>query len=404
MTAVLRPRTIALAVAATLVAGLVVAVPRAGAVQEIHRVPSEQPTIQAAVDAASPGDLILVEPGVYTESVSVPEDKPNLTIRGLDRNEVVLDGEHMRDIGISTYADGTVLENMTSRNHTRHGFYWRGLDGYEGRYLTAYNNQAYGIYAFDSINGIFEDSYASGSADASFYIGNCRPCHAVIRNVIAEHSALGYSGTNAGGDLVIEDSVWQHNAAGIVPNSLNSQDDPPQRGGTLITGNVISSNGNPNTPGEGTAGAVIGHGVAIAGGHENVIENNVIEGNTKYGVVLFPMPETEPGPYLAAHNTVRDNVLDGNELADLALAAPSGEGNCFEGNEFAVSAPLLIEDAWPCAGDGLNAFDGPGDPAVSAVLAADYAVSFTPLSNRPSYQDMPAPPPQPTMPDPDPEA
>ena len=28
-------------------------------------VPTDHPTIQAAVDAASPGDLILVEPGVY---------------------------------------------------------------------------------------------------------------------------------------------------------------------------------------------------------------------------------------------------------------------------------------------------------------------------------------------------
>ena len=33
------------------------------------RVPADQPTIQAAIDAANPGDLILVAPGVYNESV-----------------------------------------------------------------------------------------------------------------------------------------------------------------------------------------------------------------------------------------------------------------------------------------------------------------------------------------------
>src|SRR5690606_23530510 len=51
------------------------------------RVPDDYETIQEAVDAAAPGDLILIEPGVYEEAVDVTTDM--LTIRGLDRNEVV---------------------------------------------------------------------------------------------------------------------------------------------------------------------------------------------------------------------------------------------------------------------------------------------------------------------------
>ena len=35
------------------------------------RVPADHPTIQEAVDAASPGDLVLIEPGVYKEAVTV---------------------------------------------------------------------------------------------------------------------------------------------------------------------------------------------------------------------------------------------------------------------------------------------------------------------------------------------
>src|SRR5947207_3407104 len=54
------------------------------------RVPQDRPTIQGAVDAAQPGSLILVSPGVYHEAVLVT--KPFLTIRGLDRNSVILDG------------------------------------------------------------------------------------------------------------------------------------------------------------------------------------------------------------------------------------------------------------------------------------------------------------------------
>ena len=35
------------------------------------RCPTDYPTIQAAVDAAAPGDLVLVSPGIYNEAVNV---------------------------------------------------------------------------------------------------------------------------------------------------------------------------------------------------------------------------------------------------------------------------------------------------------------------------------------------
>ena len=398
-----RPRAVAMtALLATLLSGLLLA-PRAGAQPQVLRVPSELPGIQEAIDAANPGDLILVEPGTYPGGYEVPGDKPGLTIRGLDRNAVILDGEHTRDVGIKTLADDTTMENMTARNFLAHGFYWRSMTGYEGRYLTAYNNRLYGIYAFDSVDGLFEKSYASGSGDAAFYIGQCRPCDAVIDDVVAEHSALGYSGTNAGGNLVIQNSVWQNNATGIVPNSLDSQRDPPQRGGTHIVGNVISDNGNPNTPGDGIAGAIIGHGVGIAGGEENVVENNVVENNSTYGVVIFPIPGGQ-NVYPPNDNTVKGNKLSGNGGADLALSIGSGTGNCFADNEHSTSAPAQIETQYPCDGEGLKSVPVVGDPVVGATLAGEFAKASSGLADRPSYADMPVPGPQPTMPNPDPEA
>ena len=88
------------------------------------------------------------------------------------------------------------------------------------------------------------------------------------------NSNLGYSGTNAGGPLVIEHSVFSSNRAGIVPNSLNNDDAPPPQnglcpGGTtpcfFIEHNVIKNNNNPNVPTSGLAGA-IGTGVEVSGG------------------------------------------------------------------------------------------------------------------------------------------
>ena len=55
-------------------------------------VPEEYPTIQAAVDAAQPGDLVRIGPGTYREQVVVGPAKRDVVLRGTDRNRVVLDG------------------------------------------------------------------------------------------------------------------------------------------------------------------------------------------------------------------------------------------------------------------------------------------------------------------------
>jgi hypothetical protein len=52
-----------------------------------RRVPEQHATIQEAVDAADPGDLVLVGPGVYREEVKI--GTPSLVLRGSDRNRVV---------------------------------------------------------------------------------------------------------------------------------------------------------------------------------------------------------------------------------------------------------------------------------------------------------------------------
>ena len=97
----------------------------------VRRVPADYPTIQEAVDAADPGDLVLISPGIYNEAVNVATDE--LTIRGLDRNEVILDGEFELENGIRVLgASGVAVENMTAINYTVNGFYWIEADGYRG--------------------------------------------------------------------------------------------------------------------------------------------------------------------------------------------------------------------------------------------------------------------------------
>src|SRR5688572_21528113 len=125
------------------------------------RVPGDAATIQEGVDMAEPGALVLIEPGTYEETVAV--ETPDLVIRGLDRDGVVLDGGFQLENGFQVFADGVAVENLTVQNYAANGVYWDHVDGYRGSYLTSVRNGDYGLYAFGSVNGLLEHSYASGS-------------------------------------------------------------------------------------------------------------------------------------------------------------------------------------------------------------------------------------------------
>lgn len=355
--------------------------PAGGADDGVLDVPGEFATIQEAVDAASAGDLVLIAEGVYNEAVQVTTN--DIVIRGVDRNKVVLDGEFELDNGFRVVAaNGVAIENMTAMNFTKNGFFWTGSTGYRGSYLTAWRNGDYGIYAFDSVGGVLEHSYAAGSPDAGFYIGQCYPCDAVIRNVVSEHNGLGYSGTNSGGNLVIVDSIFRFNRAGIVPNSGSYELCYPQRA-TTIVGNLVHSNNQPDTPAIDVALLAMGNGILSAGGVGNVIERNRVHDHDKTGIGLVPFLEedandtippreewslscaeskaldveipTEALLWDSIDNIVRDNVLSDNRRADIAVGSAGSDlwtlGNCFSGNEHTTSAPLSLETLAPCGSE-----------------------------------------------------
>ena len=317
------------------------------------RVPADAKTIQAGVDRAKPGDLVLVSPGVYREAVAVGTD--GIVIRGVDRNTTILDGQFKRANGVFVVgADGVAVENLTARNYTENGFFWNGVLGYRGSYLTAYRNGDYGVYAYDSQYGQFDHSYASGSPDSGFYIGQCNPCHAVITDVVSEYNELGYSGTNSSGDLYLVNSVWSRNRAGIVPNTLDSEELPPQ-GQATIAGNLVNNNGNPDAARVKTAefDAVLGSGIALVGSVGDVVTRNRVVDNSKVGIVLAPNPGIQENAYPSTDNQVTDNVVQGSSMADLATVLPTADDrNCFSGNTFATSAPATLEQVKPCSGTG----------------------------------------------------
>lgn len=372
---------------------------------EAIRVPQDQKTIQAAVTSAQKGDLILVSKGIYNEAVKV--ETPDITIRGVDRNDVVLDGKFKLENGIAVFGtDGVIVENMTARNYISNGFYWTGSERYRGSYLTAYRNGDYGIYAFDSYHGQFDHSYGAGSPDAGFYIGECYKCDAVISDSVSEYNGLGYSGTNSGGDLFIVNSVFRNNRAGIVPNSGSYELCYPSRG-TTIAGNQVYDNNMADGPGIDVSLLAQGNGILPAGAVQVTITKNRVWNHSRTGIGLVPFPESDahdvappqsewsvpcsesPAKKAAEAGTkttiapekcvevkvigegcivmwdpidisVEGNDVSASGVADLAVGTvdvtSTGQttqtlGNCFSNNVFTTSQPAKVEQLAPCNGE-----------------------------------------------------
>jgi plastocyanin len=356
-------------------------------------VPEKYPTIQKAVDAAKPGDLVLIGPGVYHEGVEVTT--PYLTIRGTDRNAVILDGEFKEANGIHVIeADGVAVENMMARHYQLNGFYWTTVFGYRGSYLTAYDNGDYGVYGFDSVYGRFDHSYAGGHPDSGFYIGQCFPCHAVISDVLSENNGLGYSGTNAGGDLRIVNSVWRRNMSGITPNTLDTERLAPQRG-VEIAGNLVYDNNNLGAPAKELPYPSIGTGILLAGGIDNLVHDNVVYDHQNYGIAVFP--NIDKNFWIAQRNVVRNNHVRGSGRADLVLAGPAGQGNCFAANDFKTSLPPAIQLTYGCGGFRLNKLGG-GDLSAAIQTFALYVRAQSGKYPQGDWHTIPAPPPQADMP------
>ena len=74
-------------------------------------------TIQAAVNASTAGDWVLIEPGTYYEEVKVAPAQSGIWIRGMNRNTVIIDGQHKVGNGIEiNKANNVWVENLTVRN------------------------------------------------------------------------------------------------------------------------------------------------------------------------------------------------------------------------------------------------------------------------------------------------
>ena len=318
--------------------------------------PRSTPPAPGIGSSIAPGDYH--ERGDYTTHQPTDEagagvliTTPDIHLRGLDRNRVVVDGTKpgspkcssaagdqdfgpngLGRNGVEVFkADGVTVENLTACNFLSgsggggNQIWFNGGDGsgqvgmgpFRGDYLSATSTfyggsgapaGTYGIFTSNSRGpGVIDHSYASNMNDASYYIGACPDCNQVLTHAHAEGSALGYSGTNSGGHLVIKNSEWDLNNTGIVTNSQNNDDAPsPQvglcpgsttRSCTIFRNNYIHDNNNPNVPSAGSASlGPPGTGMVVSGGRFDTVNQNRVTDNGAWGILLVPFPDATPNP------------------------------------------------------------------------------------------------------------
>jgi hypothetical protein len=423
-------------------------------------------SIQAAVNASTAGDYVLIEPGVYYEAVKVTSAQSGIWIRGMNRNSVILDGQNKTGNGIEIYkTDNVWVENLTVRNFDTgpgctaedcgNGIWWNGgantnkigAHGWYGSYLTAYDtglNGGYGIFTGHETEGSWDNIYASGFNDSGMYLGACQECKARITRATMENNSLGYSGSNSGGSLAIEWSVFRHNSSGVLPNSENPGDAPPPQDGecnrpnienpdptptitttkiprcTVIRYNLITENNNSTVPVNGsTERASFGNGIILPGTYADLIEKNFISDNEKTGVfgIEYPNPLTPENGFLGsiffqlAGNKISKNVFvhngyfGGPFTGDVTLGSGANEiflgtesqskNNCVSGNVLTgATTPAKIQETWGC--QHATTPNPGGAPAIYEYIGA--AAEEAALLRKPTGQ--PVPPPQQTMPNP----
>ena len=396
------PRVVRAAARAITLATVLLGAGCAGSGREprVLKVPGDYPTIQEALDAAREGDAVLVSAGTYHEAVVI--STKGIVLRGTDRNNVVIDGDDQRENGVLVQADDVAVENLTIKRFTVNGLLFSKayldegvgatgeiplLEGFRARYVTAANNGLYGVYAFNSTRGLIEHTYASGHPDSGIYVGQCKPCNTVVRDVTAENNAIGYEGTNASGDLYVVESRFVANRIGMTPNTQRTERLAPQ-GHAVIAANLVADNNNAAAP--ATKGG-FGIGIAVGGGTANTVVDNDVTGHLTVGIIVDDLDDYKP-----TGNEVRGNRLRNNGV-DLSLGgfttpptdSAAAAGNCFAANTFATSVPFDIETLVPCPQHTTT-------PATPNSARVEIQIPTSPPEV--DYRTVALPPAQPTMP------
>ena len=319
-------------------AGLLVAAGPAGAkTRTVH--PGQ--SIQAAIDASSPGDTVLVKHGTYHEYVQIV-DKDHITLKGQKAilkpsagPGTTLCSQPPEPTPTGVCVVGRVdLTNPTNPTIVRQsvgdrvtgfrisGFAANGIFAFgTNRFRADHNrlnaNGEYGAFSNTSTRTRFDHNVVRGNTgEAGLYVGDSPSAHArVERNKVTGNHGFGIFLRDVSRGVTTRNRV-SGNCAGIYVLA----DQPGPAGHWRISRNRVLRNNHeckPNTE-EGTP-ALSGLGIVLEGADHTRVTRNVVHGHRHKhpsalygGIVVMKGDKTEPAHDLISRNVVTVNRPDIN--------------------------------------------------------------------------------------------
>lgn len=371
---------------------------------ETMSVPGDFAGIQEAIDAASPGDLIVVDGGIYRENVNVTK---RLTLRGLnmpvvDAGEngsaiilsadgIVLEGFSLKNSGVGTAQpagitvrsdDNAILNNTVTDS-------WNGISLWDSKgnvvrdNHVSYNTWA-GIYLENSTNNVIANNNFSSNAGRGLIRSGFAGIHlwnsshnTIIENVVKDNPHFGIELDSSGENIIAENDFHQNQGVGIrLWDSNNNSISGNRALDNQLSGIELQDSEN-NTIAGNYASGNLGRGIFLTSSQNNFIYNNYFAGNNEYDAYddgtnawddgkvgnhygdFVEGCEDEDGDGICddAYEIFGGTNLDGHPLVrcDISLSAPkpapqTGGGAtykvCAEGCDFA-SINEAIETASP---------------------------------------------------------
>jgi parallel beta-helix repeat protein len=246
-------------------------------------------SIQAAIDAASPGNIIQIEAGTYQEAIVVNKSGIQLIgLTGSANQGVIIEnpGDEENGITVQDDGDGFVLKNVTVQNFEENGVFLQHVDNFLLSHVTAINNGEYGLFPVFCNGGVIEHCTSSGHTDTGIYVGQSSNVEMSFNN--AHGNVQGLEIENSSNVTAIKNQCYD-NAAGILVSLLP--------GLTVTTSsNIIVSNNHvynnnhinfSNQDGGFENFTPSGTGILILAGTAVTVKDNNISGNNTFGVAVI---------------------------------------------------------------------------------------------------------------------